>query len=369
VNATELITARMGAVLTRVVGGGETVMPSRLDDELRRLVSAGVLRQYQADALRSAAAADAAQPTSTLYGSPPHGSGAHAPAVTEPPGPKTPRTPPTATHSSALMEVLGYVGGALLLGAVALLTVANWGEMGRAARITTGGSAAVILLGAAVVLALLRRQEQLSSALASLGCCVAGFATYVAVEGVAGRVAGVGVALVLAILGVWWLAGSSLLVATFAILAVGVLVLTADVLTPEDGTATNTAGLAATGFILVAFVMAMLGLVRDQVTAWSLAGAAMFSSSICWLVQERGEVMALAVGTAGPAALLVAYSRRHHSAYAVVGCSILLVIWPIALYQLTDNLAGVAIGLVIASAALLLAVLLLGRRQRRTTEA
>ncbi|GAA1625534.1 hypothetical protein GCM10009744_11710 [Kribbella alba] len=349
-------------------------MPSRLDDELRRLVSAGVLRQYQADALRSAAAADAAQPTptpygSSPYGSPQHGSGAPAPAVTEPPGPKTPRTPPTATHSSALMEVLGYIGGALLLGAVALLTIANWGEMGRAARITTGGSAAVILLGAAVVLALLRRQEQLSSALASLGCCVAGFATYVAVEGIAGRVAGVGVALVLAILGVWWLAGSSLLVATFAILAVGVLVLTADVLTPEDGTATNTAGLAATGFILVAFVMAMLGLVRDQVTAWSLAGAAMFSSSICWLVQERGEVMALAVGTAGPAALLVAYSRRHHSAYAVVGCSILLVIWPIALYQLTDNLAGVAIGLVTASAALLLAVLLLGRRQRRTTEA
>jgi hypothetical protein len=327
-------------------------MPSRLDDELRRLVSAGVLREYQADALRSAAAADSAPP-------------ADAP---EQPAPKTSRTPPTATHASALMEVLGYIGGALLLGAVALLTIANWGEMGRAARITTGGSAAVILLGAAVVLALLRRNEQLSSALASLGCCVAGFATYVAIEGAAGRVAGVGVALVLAVLGVWWLTGSSLLVATFGILAVGVLVITADVLTPANGTAMNTAGLAGTGFILVAFVMAMLGMVRDQVTAWSLAGAAMFSSSICWLVQERGEVMALAVGTAGPAALLVAYSRRHHSAYAVVGCSILLVIWPIALYQLTDNLAGVAIGLVIASAALLVAVLVLGRRQRRTAE-
>jgi hypothetical protein len=330
-------------------------MPSRLDDELRRLVSAGVLREYQADALRSAAAADSAQATP----------GTDAP---EPPAPKTPRTPPTATHASALIEVLGYIGGALLLGAVALLTIANWGEMGRAARITTGGSAAVILLGAAVVLALLQRREQLSSALASLGCCVAGFATYVAIEGAAGRVAGVGVALVLAILGVWWLAGSSLLVATFGILGVGVLVLTADVLTPANGTATNTAGIAGTGFILVALVMAILGLVRDQVTAWSLAGAAMFSSSICWLIQERGEVMALAVGTAGPAALLVAYSRRQHSAYAVVGCSILLVIWPTALYQLTDNLAGVAIGLVIASGALLVAVLVLGRRQRRTTE-
>jgi hypothetical protein len=324
-------------------------MSTRLDDELRRLVSAGVLRQYQADALRDAAEADSSPP----------------PPNTEP---RPPRTPPAATHSSALIEVLGYIGGALLLGAVALLTLANWGEMSRAARISTGGSAAIILLGAAVVLALLHRREQLSSALASLGCCVAGFATYVAIEGEAGRIIGVGVALALAAVGLWWLAGSSLLVATFAVLGVGVLVITADVLTPDNGTTTNSAGIAGTGFILVAFVMAMLGLVRDQVTAWALAGAAMFSSSICWLIQERGEVMALAVGTAGPAALLVAYGRRHASPYAVVGCSILLVIWPTALYQLTDNVAGVAIGLVIASTVLLVAVMLLSRRHRRATE-
>jgi hypothetical protein len=230
--------------------------------------------------------------------------------------------------------------------------------MGRAARVTTGTTAAVVLLGAAVVLALLRRREQLSSALASLGCCVAGFATFVAIEGETGRVAGVAVALALAAVGLWWLEGSSLLVATFGILAVGVLVITADVLTPDAGSAMNTAGIAGTGFIIVAFVFAMLGLVRDQVTSWSLAGAAMFSSSICWLVQERGEIMALAVGTAGPAALLVAYGRTRRPAYAVVGCAILLVIWPTSLYQLTDNMAG----LVVASGVLLVAVLMLSRR-------
>jgi len=330
-------------------------MPSRLDDELSRLVSAGVLRQYQADSIRDAADAELhaalADPGRPGPQSPP----------AEPPA--KPRIPPAATHSNALIEVLGYIGGALLLGAVALLTLANWGEMGRAARVSTGSSAAIVLLGAAVVLALLRRREQLSSALASLGCCVAGFATYVAIEGETGRVAGVAVALALAAVGVWWLAGSSLLVATFGILAVGVLVITADVLTPDTGSAANSAGIAGTGFILVAFVLVMLGLVRDQVTAWSLAGAAMFSSSICWLIQERGEIMALAVGTAGPAALLVAYGRGRHSAYAVVGCAILLVIWPTALYQLTDNMAGVAVGLVIASGVLLLAVLMLSRRR------
>ncbi|MFK4086566.1 hypothetical protein ACI2LF_20825 [Kribbella sp. NPDC020789] len=326
-------------------------MPSRLDDELLRLVSAGVLRQYQAETLRDAA--DAEVEAAVAAATPTRG----VPALTP-----RPRTPPVAPHTNALVEVLGYVGGVLLLGAVALLTLANWGEMGRAARVSTGTVAAVVLLGSAVLLKLFRRRDQLASALASLGCCVAGFATYVAIEGAGGRVIGVAVALALAGLGLWWLAGSSLLVATFGILAVGVLVITADVLTPDDGSASNSAGIAGTGFILVAFVLGMLGLVRDRPTAWSLAGAAMFSSSICWLIQERGEVMALAVGTAGPAALLVAYGRQRASAYAVVGCSILLVIWPTALYQLTDNVAGVAIGLAVASVALLFAVLLLSRR-------
>ncbi|WP_427895956.1 hypothetical protein ACQHIV_18645 [Kribbella sp. GL6] len=332
-------------------------MSSRLDDELSRLVSAGVLRQYQADSIRDAA--DAEIDAALADPGRPHPSAGPA----EPAEPAKRKTPPVAVHTNALVEVLGYVGGALLLGAVALLTLANWGEMGRAARISTGATAAVVLLGVAVVLALLGRRAQLSAALASLGCCVAGFATFVAIEGEAGRVAGVVVALALAAGGLWWLKESSLLVATFGILAVGVLVITSDVLTPDAGSAANSAGIAGTGFIIVAFVFAMLGLVRDQVTSWSLAGAAMFSSSICWLVQERGEIMALAVGTAGPAALLVAYGRTRRSAYAVVGCAILLVIWPLSLYQLTDNLAGVAIGLVVASGVLLLAVLMLSRRR------
>ncbi|MFF0270111.1 hypothetical protein [Kribbella sp. NPDC004536] len=331
-------------------------MSSRLDDELSRLVSAGVLRQYQADSIRDAADAE----LDAALADPGRPRPPDEPGESE----QAKRTgPPAAAHANALVEVLGYIGGALLLGAVALLTLANWGEMGRAARVSTGTTAAVVLLGVAVLLALVGRRRQLSAALASLGCCVAGFATFVAIEGEAGRVAGVMVALALAAGGLWWLKESSLLVATFGILAVGVLVITSDVLTPDAGSAANSAGIAGTGFIIVAFVFAMLGLVRDQVTSWSLAGAAMFSSSICWLVQERGEIMALAVGTAGPAALLVAYGRTRRSAYAVVGCAILLVIWPISLYQLTDNLAGVAIGLVVASGVLLLAVLMLSRRR------
>lgn len=151
-------------------------MSSRLDDELSRLVSAGVLRQYQADSIRDAADAELDAALADP-GRP------HPQSKTQAPEPAKPKTPPAEAHPNALVEVLGYIGGALLLGAVALLTLANWGEMGRAARVSTGTTAAVVLLGAAIVLAFMRRHEQLSSALASLGCCVAGFATFVAIEG------------------------------------------------------------------------------------------------------------------------------------------------------------------------------------------
>src|SRR2546423_323747 len=118
-------------------------MSSRLDDELSRLVSAGVLRQYQADSIRDAA--DAELDAALADPGRPRPSD---PQPAEPPGTSRPKTPPAAVvHASALVEVLGYIGGALLLGAVALLTLANWGEMNRAARVSTGSTAAVVLLG------------------------------------------------------------------------------------------------------------------------------------------------------------------------------------------------------------------------------
>lgn len=332
-------------------------MTSRLDDELRRLVGAGVLRIYQADALRAAAEADAAASrTEPFTGQIPLGK---AKPVKEAPAPAT------SGHrkGSALIEVLGYIGGVLLLGAVGLLTVANWSLMGQGSRITTAVVSALVLLGASAVVAYIRDRDQPSSALAALGACTAGFATSVIIADAPGRLIGVLVALIIAGIGLWLLRGTSLLAATFAILAVGVFEVVFDLI-DRDGSRNDTAGLAGVGFILVAAVMGVLGLVRDRVTAWSLAGAAAFGSSMCWLVQDRGELMALAVGTAGSAAVLIAYARHRTPAYVVVGCSILLVVWPTGLYRLTDNVAGVAIGLLIASSALIGTVIVLSRRDR-----
>ncbi|MFC0622534.1 hypothetical protein [Kribbella deserti] len=364
-------------------------MTSRLDDELRRLVGAGVLRIYQADALRAAAEADAAaaraeavagqtplgrsdrleRPDSGAGSSNRSGRPSRLERLEPPNGGQSREEPVRRTQAvdrrkgSALIEILGYIGGVLLLGAVGLLTVANWSLMGRASRISTAVVSAVVLLAAAAVVAYLRDRAQPSSALAALGACTAGFATSVIIPDAPGRVIGVVVALVTAGLGLWLLRGTSLLVATFAILSVGVFELVFDVIDTTGGRS-DTAGLAGVGFIVVAGILAALGQVRDRVTAWSLSGAAAFSSSMCWLVQDRGELMALAVGTAGSAALLLAYARHRAPAYVVAGCSILLVVWPTSLYRLTGNVAGVAIGLLIASSALIATVIVLARRAR-----
>src|SRR5438874_5931266 len=93
-------------------------MSSRLDDELSRLVSAGVLRPYQADSIRDAADAE----IDAALADPGRPRPQQEPAGPEPAKAKQ----PAAAHTSALVEVLGYIGGALLLGAVALLTLANW---------------------------------------------------------------------------------------------------------------------------------------------------------------------------------------------------------------------------------------------------
>jgi hypothetical protein len=335
-------------------------MSSRLDDELRRLVSAGVLRLYQARAIRAAADADAeAIRRSDQTGRIPLGGRPYSePAVRRS---VPPREKP---RSSALIEILGYIGGVLLLGAVGLLTIANWSLMSRGERVTTAVVAAALLLVASVVLTVARGPEQPASALAALGACVSGFAASVMAEGTTGRVAGVLVSVAFAGAGLWLLRGASLLVAMFASLAVGVFVVVFDLI-DTTGSRTDTAGMAGAGFLLVAVILALLGLVRDRVTAWSLAGAAAFGSSMCWLVQDRGELMALAVGTAGSAALLIAYATHRAAAYAVVGCAILLVVWPTGLYNLTEDLAGVAIGLVVASGALIGTVVVLSRRQHR----
>lgn len=299
---------------------------TRLDAELRGLVDGGVLTQEQADRIRTAAREQTGHP-----------------------------------GGSVLTEVLGYVGGILLLSAVALLVSVSWNDLQHAERTAVTAGAAVILLGAAVILERAGKRE-LASALAALGAGVTGFAVYVVVEHTAGRVSGTAVAVVLAAVALWWLGGTLPLVALAAALGVGVFELVYDVGDP-NGERTDTAGWSGLGFLVVASVMAVIGLTeRHRTTAWTLAGTAVFVSAVCWLVQDGTPGMALVVGTTGAVALLVAYAKLRPALYLVVACVTMLVVWPVALYQITDNVAAVAIALAVASGLLVTTVVVLSRR-------
>ena len=82
-----------------------------------------------------------------------------------------------------------------------------------------------------------------------------------------------------------------------------------------------------------------------------------------------GERLSLVVATIVSGALLTAFVLMRRYAYAVIGCAILLTIWPVSLYRILDDAVGAAIGLVAAGAVLIGTVIVLSRRRRMSTAA
>jgi hypothetical protein len=84
----------------------------------------------------------------------------------------------------------------------------------------------------------------------------------------------------------------------------------------------------------------------------------------------HGEWLSLIAATLVAAALLTAFVIARRYPYAVIGCAILLTIWPASLYRiLDDNAVGAAIGLVAAGAVLIATVIVLSKRRRISTTA
>ena len=70
----------------------------------------------------------------------------------------------------------------------------------------------------------------------------------------------------------------------------------------------------------------------------------------------NGEWLSMVVATLVSAALLTAFVLTRRYPYAVIGCVILLSIWPVSLYRILDDAVGAAIGLVAAGAVLISSV-------------
>jgi Predicted membrane protein (DUF2157) len=325
----------------------------RLEAQLTRLVEEHVLTASQAQELADAARAD------RLDGQ----------SVATEPAPALEPVPRSTTKSSAVLEVLGYVGGALVLGAVIMLGSFFWDDLGSMGRkLVALASVLVPALGGAALIKG-RARPELGRILLALACYAAGFAYLVVFEDQKFVVSAAVVVLTSAI-GAALLRSGAFLVSGWSGGMLLVCAVVFDLIeTPVGVEPTKEAAYLAIGFLLVAVALAGSGLLLSRTLAWSLAGLSGWAASIALQGAANGEWLSLLCATVVTAALLTAFVQTHRYVFAIIGCAILLSIWPVSLYRIVDNAVGAAIGLVAAGAVLIGTVIWLTRRRRISTTA
>jgi hypothetical protein len=316
----------------------------RLETQLARLVEQQVISGLQAQELLEAAQADKSD---------------RQPARAESARQSSPK-------SSAVLEVLGYVGGALVLGAVIMLGSLFWDDLGSTGRkIIAVASVLVPALGGAALIKG-RARPQLGRILLALACYAAGFAYLVVFEDQKFVVSATIVVLTSAI-GAVLLRSGAFLVSGWSgamLLVCAVVFNVIDVAAASGEDYRVVPAHLAIGFLLVGVALAASGLLLSRTLAWSLAGLSGWAASIVLQIDApNGEWLSMVVATLVSAALLTAFVLTRRYAYAVIGCVILLSIWPVSLYRILDDAVGAAIGLVAAGAVLISSVVVLSQRK------
>ena len=323
---------------------------NRLETQLARLVEEQLLTSTQAQELVAAARADRLD-----------GEAAPAESVAR-----------SSPRSSAVLEVLGYVGGALVLGAVIMLGSFFWDDLGSTGRkLVAVASLVVPALGGAALVRGGARPE-LGRILLALACYAAGFA-YLVVFDDRKFVVSAAIVVLTSAIGAVLLRSGAFLVSGWSGAMLFVFAVVFNVIDPVETIGPDSTAVPvhlAIGFLLVALALAGSGLLLSRTLAWSLAGLSGWAASIVLQMDApHGEWLSLAVATLVTAALLTAFVLSRRYAYAVIGCAILLSIWPVSLYRILDDAVGAAIGLVAAGAVLIGTVIVLSRRRRISTTA
>jgi hypothetical protein len=323
---------------------------NRLETQLARLVEEQVLTSTQAQQLVAAARADRLD-----------GQAAPIESVAR-----------SGPRSSAVLEVLGYVGGALVLGAVIMLGSFFWDDLGSTGRkLVAVASLVVPALGGAALVRGGARPE-LGRILLALACYAAGFA-YLVVFDDRKFVVSAAIVVLTSAIGAVLLRSGAFLVSGWSGAMLLVCAVVFNVIDSVETIGPDSAAVPvhlAIGFLLVGLALTGSGLLLSRALAWSLAGLSGWAASIVLQMDApHGEWLSLAVATLVTAALLTAFVLSRRYAYAVIGCAILLSIWPVSLYRILDDAVGAAIGLVAAGGVLIGAVIVLSRRRRISTTA
>lgn len=319
---------------------------TKLSAELDRLVEAQLLSATQSEDLQAAAHADLLDAVEAG---------------------RRPAPMPRESSRSTVLEVLGYAGGALVLGAVIFLGFSFWDDLERPARIGVALASFVVPAAGGAALVAWKTRPDLGRVLLALACYAAGFAWTVTVEDE--KLVGTAVVIVATSLaGVLMLRSAAFLITgwTGAMMLVSALV--ANVI--DDGGFGDDQYQAipvhlAIGFLIVAAVLTAAGFMISRTLAWTLAGLSGWAAGTGLQFEEaHGEWLSLVVSTVVVAILFFGFVMIRRHALAAVGCLILLSTWPASLYRITDSELGAALGLVAAGAVLIITVVLMSRRHR-----
>jgi hypothetical protein len=246
-----------------------------------------------------------------------------------------------------------------------------WQDLGTTGRKAVAIASFLVPALGGVALVRGRTRPELGRILLALACYAAGFAYLIVFEDKKFVVSAAVVVLTSAI-GAVLLRSGAFLVSGWSGAMLLVCAVVFNVIDPVETTGPESTAVPAhlaVGFLLVGLILAASGLLLSRTLAWSLAGLSGWTASVVLQMDApHGEWLSLVAATMVAAALLTAFVIARRYAYAVIGCAILLTIWPASLYRiLDDNAVGAAIGLVAAGAVLIATVIVLSKRRRIST--
>lgn len=264
------------------------------------------------------------------------------------------RTTGPSRHRGAVLEVLGYVGAALLLGAVGFTAFLFWDDMSSMVRDLLALACVLVPGIAGAVLIATRWRDHLGQILVAAGVCASTFTWYVLAPDV--HYAPYLTMLIGGAVGVIALRHWSFLVPAGS---GGIGVVFEFSYRQVDTSAVD----VALGLGLVAVGLALAGWLVNSSVSWSFAGLTGWSAAAYLSELPHGEWLVLAGITLVAAGLFLGFVRRGTHATAVIGSLMVLIMWPFCLGEIFDGSLGVAVGLVAAGSALIATVVVLSRRK------
>ena len=184
-----------------------------------------------------------------------------------------------STSSLGVLDVLGYLGGALLLGALIFVGFTLWGDLSRAGKTALAIASFVAPVAGGAVLERSRTRRGLARVLLAIGCFAAGFACFVIIDD-QDLMISAGAVVVAAVVGLITLRSAAFYLPGWVGAMGFVPAFVQNGLGLPEGEALGY--WIAGGFLLVGLALVVAGIVLGREVAWTLAGLSGWAATIPW---------------------------------------------------------------------------------------